>query len=171
VVENGAGRAKTPSDVPGENGSRRGSAGCCGAKCTRLAAAAPGGGKSRKRSVAGGRPRTLGCAGTAVGSVQGLSLRVDTFSSLSPMRSVKWCRERQMTVYGLSYNGWSGGMCPSRLTNTVGARARSSGSCAGGVVSSGSMFGSTQCLRKLLKKNFRRKFWRIWRIWKIGQVK
>jgi hypothetical protein len=31
----------------------------------------------------------------------------------------------------------------------------------GGVVSSGSMFGSTQCLRKLLKKNFRRKFLRI----------
>jgi hypothetical protein len=31
----------------------------------------------------------------------------------------------------------------------------------GGVVSSGSMFGSTQCLRKLLKKNFERKFWRI----------
>ncbi len=30
-----------------------------------------------------------------------------------------------------------------------------------GVVSSGSMFGSTQCLRKLLEKNFRRKFWRI----------
>ncbi len=40
------------------------------------------------------------------------------------------------------------------LKNTVGARARSSGSCGGGVVSSGRMFGSTECLRKLLKKNF-----------------
>jgi hypothetical protein len=29
----------------------------------------------------------------------------------------------------------------------------------GGVVSSGSVFGSTQCLRKLLKKNFGRCFW------------
>ncbi len=38
-------------------------------------------------------------------------------------------------------------------------RRRSAG--GGGVVSSGSMFGSTQCLRKLLKKNFGRKFWRI----------
>jgi len=50
-----AGRAKTPVGVPGENGSRRGSAGCCGAKCTRQAAAAPGGGKSRKRTAAGGQ--------------------------------------------------------------------------------------------------------------------
>jgi hypothetical protein len=111
------------------------------------------------RSVPGGPPRPLvgGCAGNAVGSVQGLSLRVDTLSSLSLMRSVKWCRERQMTVYGLSYISWSSGMCLSCLTNTVGALARSSGSCGGGVVSSGSMFGSTQCLRKLPKKNFRRK--------------
>jgi hypothetical protein len=116
--------------------------------------------------AAGGRPRTLGCAGGAVGSVQGLSLRVDTLTSLSPMRGVKWCRERRMTVKGPSYSGWSGGTCPSRLTNTVGARARSSGSYGGGwrgggggVMSSGSMFGSTHCLRKLLKKNFRRKFW------------
>jgi hypothetical protein len=42
--------------------------------------------------------RTLGCAGGAVGSVKGLSLRVDTLSSLSPMCSVKWCRERRMTA-------------------------------------------------------------------------
>ena len=43
------------------------------------------------RSVPGGPPLPLvgGCAGDAVGSVQGLSLRVDTLSSLSPMRSVK----------------------------------------------------------------------------------
>jgi hypothetical protein len=46
----------------------------------------------------GRRPQTLGSAGCAVGSAQGLSLRVDTLSSLSPMRSVKWCRERRMTV-------------------------------------------------------------------------
>ncbi len=32
---------------------------------------------------------------------------------------------------------------------------------SGGVVSSGRVFGSTQCLRKLLKKSFRRKFWGI----------
>ena len=46
----------------------------------------------------GRRPRTLDCAGGAVESVQGLSLRVDTLSSLSPMRSVKWWRERRMTA-------------------------------------------------------------------------
>jgi hypothetical protein len=85
---------KTPGGVPGENSSRRGSAGCCGAKCTQHAAAAPGGGKSRKRMAAGGRPRALESAGGAAGSVQGLSRRVDTLSSLSPMRSVKWCREQ-----------------------------------------------------------------------------
>jgi hypothetical protein len=48
---------------------------------------------------------------------------------------------------GPSYSGWSGGTCPSRLRNTVSVRARSSGTCGGagdGVVSSGSMFGSTQ---------------------------
>jgi hypothetical protein len=28
----------------------------------------------------------------------GFGLRVDTLSTLSPMRSVKWCRERRMTV-------------------------------------------------------------------------
>jgi hypothetical protein len=62
------------------------------AKCTRRAATAPGGGKSRKRTAAGGRPRALGNAGGAAGSVHGLSLRVDTLSTLStlsPMRSVK----------------------------------------------------------------------------------
>jgi hypothetical protein len=52
-------------------------------------AEAPGGGKSRKRTAAGGRPRALGNAGGAAGSVHGLSLRVDTLSNLSPMRSVK----------------------------------------------------------------------------------
>jgi hypothetical protein len=30
-----------------------------------------------------------------LGPWQGLSQRMDTLSSLSPMRSVKWCRERQ----------------------------------------------------------------------------
>jgi hypothetical protein len=49
------GRAKTSGGMPGENGSPRGSAGCCGAKCTRQAAAAPGRGKSRKRTAEGGR--------------------------------------------------------------------------------------------------------------------
>ncbi len=96
-----AGRAKTPDGVPGENGSRRSFAGCCGAKCSRRAAEAPGGGKSRKRTAAGGRPRTLGSAGSAVGLVQGLSQRVDTLSTLStlsPMHSVKKCRERRMTL-------------------------------------------------------------------------
>jgi hypothetical protein len=38
-------------------------------------------------------------------------------------------------------------------------RQRSAG--GGSVVSSDSMFGSTQCLRKLLKKNSGRKFWGI----------
>jgi len=59
-------------------------------KFTRWAAAA--------RAAAGGRPRTLGSTDGTVGSVQSLSLRVDTLSSLSLMRSVKWCRERRMTV-------------------------------------------------------------------------
>ncbi len=44
------GRAKTPGGMPGENGSRRGSAGCCGAKRTLRAAAeileADGGGQA-----------------------------------------------------------------------------------------------------------------------------
>jgi len=157
-----AGRAKTPGGGPGENGSQRGSAGCCGAKYSRRAIAAPGGEKSRKRTAAGGQPRTLGCAGGAVGSEQGLSLRVDTFSSLSPMRSVKWCREGQMTAQVSSYSGWSGGTWPSRLTNTVGARVRSLGSCGSGrgaaavlcLVEVGSAAFSVQCFRKLLKKIF-----------------
>jgi hypothetical protein len=62
----------------------------------------------------------------------GLESKVDTFSSLSPMRSVKWCREWQMTAQVSSYSGWSGGTWPSRLTNTVGARVRSLGSCGSG---------------------------------------
>ncbi len=37
-------RAKTPGGVPGENGSRRGSAGGSGAKCTRRAARLPAAG-------------------------------------------------------------------------------------------------------------------------------
>ncbi len=37
-----------------------------------------------------------------------------------------------MTAKGPSYSGWSGGTWLSRLTNTVGARARSSGSRCGG---------------------------------------
>jgi len=50
-----AGRAKTPGGGPGENGSQRGSAGCCGAKYSRRAIAAPGGEKSRiGRRRAGG---------------------------------------------------------------------------------------------------------------------
>ncbi len=40
--------------------------------------------------------------------------------------------KRRMHRVGPSYSGWSDGTCPSRLTNTVGARARSSGSCGGG---------------------------------------
>jgi hypothetical protein len=65
-----------------------------------LERSAPGGPprKSRKRTAAGGRPQTLGSAGGAVGSVHGSSLRVNTLSTLSPMRSVKWGRERRMTV-------------------------------------------------------------------------
>jgi hypothetical protein len=100
-----AGHAKTPGGWPGENGSRRGSAGCGRAKCTRRAAAAHGGGKSRKRRAVGGWPRTLGCAGGAVGSVQGLSRRVDTLSSLAPMRSVKLCREQRMTAAVWGFQG------------------------------------------------------------------
>jgi hypothetical protein len=37
-----------------------------------------------------------------------------------------------MTAQGRSYSCWSGGIWPSRLTKTVGARERSSGSCGGG---------------------------------------
>jgi hypothetical protein len=44
-LRTGAGPAKTPGGWPGENGSWRGSAGCCGAKCTLRAAAASDGGK------------------------------------------------------------------------------------------------------------------------------
>ena len=126
------------------------------------------GGPSRPLAVrnpgsdGGGRPRTLGCAGGAVGSEQGLSLRVDTLSSLSPMRSVKWCREGQMTAQVSSYSGWSGGTWSSRLTNTVGARVRSLGSCGSGrgaaavlcLVEVGSAALSVQCFRKLLMKIF-----------------
>jgi hypothetical protein len=45
-----AGRAKTPGGWPGENGSRRGSAGCCGVKCTwrPLAGENPGSGRWRQ---------------------------------------------------------------------------------------------------------------------------
>ncbi len=58
-----AGCAKTPGGWPGENGSQ----------------------KSQKQMVAGRRPLTMGCA---VWSVQGLSRRLDTFSSLSPIHSM-----------------------------------------------------------------------------------
>jgi hypothetical protein len=67
-----AGRAKIHGAVPGENGSRPGSADCCGAKCTWRAAAAPGGGKSRKRTVSGRRPWTLGCTRRRCGVGAGL---------------------------------------------------------------------------------------------------
>jgi hypothetical protein len=69
---------KIPGGWPGENSSRRSFAGCCGAKCTLHVTAAPGGGKARKQTAAGGWPLTLGCAGGAVGSVQGLSRRLDS---------------------------------------------------------------------------------------------
>ncbi len=48
-----------------------------------------------------------------------------------------------------------------RCTGEVIRQLRRWSAGGGGVVSSGSLFSSTQGLRKLLKKNFRRKFWRI----------
>jgi hypothetical protein len=67
-----------------------------------------------------------------------------------------------MTAQVSSYSGWSGGTWSSRLTNTVGARVRSLGSCGSGrgaaavlcLVEVGSAALSVQCFRKLLKKIF-----------------
>ncbi len=58
----------------------------------------PGRGKVPRADGAGGQHLTLGSAGGAVVWVQGLNWSVDTLSSLSPMHSVKWCRERGRTA-------------------------------------------------------------------------
>jgi hypothetical protein len=143
VSRTAGGRAKTPGGVPGENGSRCGSAGRCGAKHTLRAATAPGGGKSRKRTAAGGRPQTLGSAVGAVRLVQG--------AANDGVGAIVQRLERRY----VSVPPYENHRCVGEVIGQL--RWRSAG--GGGVVSSGSMFGSTQCLRKLLKKNFRRKFW------------
>jgi hypothetical protein len=109
--------------------------------------------------AAGGRPLTLGCAGGAVGSVQGLSRRVETLSfSLSDSQHevmqgaakdgvgavVKRLERRYVAVPPQKHR-----QCVGKVIRQL--RRRLAG--GGGVVSSGGMFGSTQCLRKLLKKN------------------
>jgi hypothetical protein len=95
----GGGGVKKPLAADqGEKGSQRGSLACSGAKCTLRAAVSPGGGKSRKRTAAGGQPLALGCAGGAVGSVEGFSRMVDILSFFSPMHKVRWCRDRLRRV-------------------------------------------------------------------------
>ncbi len=64
------------------------------------------------------------------------------------------------TAKGPSYSGWSGGTWPSRLMNTVGARARSLGSRGGGwraaavlclvAVCSAALHVLENCSRKIL---------------------
>ena len=116
----------------------------------------PGGGKSRKRTAAGGRPRILGSAGGAAGSMHGLSLRVDTLSTLSPMRSVKWWRERRMTAYRTVVQRLERRYVAvpphkhCRCAGEVVGQMRQRPVGGGGVVSSGGVFGSTQCFRKLV---------------------
>ncbi len=49
-----------PGGWPGENGSRRGSLACGGAKCTQRVAEMPGTGESRKQTAAGWAPAAPG---------------------------------------------------------------------------------------------------------------
>ena len=91
-VAAGVGPAKSPGGRPGGNVSQHSSAVQGGAKCTLRATEAPGGGKSRRRTM-GGRPLGLGSASGAVGSLQGFSQRVDTLSVLSLICRVIWCRD------------------------------------------------------------------------------
>ncbi len=83
MVENGGGGVQKPL-VAGQGKTVPGAV-----LLAAVGRSVPGGGKSRKRTAAGGRPLTLGCAGGAVGSVQGLSQRVETLTSMPPMRSMK----------------------------------------------------------------------------------
>jgi hypothetical protein len=83
-----AGCAKPPGGVPGGNGFSCGPTIMAGANLTWRGGAATGSGKSRKRT-AGGRPLGHGRAGCAVGSLQALSLVVETLSVLSPICSAK----------------------------------------------------------------------------------
>jgi hypothetical protein len=153
VVENGGGACKNPwRRARGKRFPAR-SAGSSGAKCTRRAAAAPGGGKSRKRTAAGGRPRALGGAGCAAGSVHGLSLRVDEVVKGSANDGVGTVVQRLERRY-MAVPPHEHHRCAGEVVGQPGRRL----ACGGGVVSSGSVFGSTQCFRKLLKKNFRRYF-------------
>jgi hypothetical protein len=109
------------------------------------------------RSVPGGPPLPLvgGCAGDAVGSVQGLSLRVDTLSSLSLMRSVKWCRKRQMTVYGLCTSAGAA-VCVYLASRTPSVRRRGRQAAAAAVlclvaVCSAALSVLENCPRKILE--------------------
>ncbi len=63
-----------------------------------------------------------------------------------------------MMVLGPSYSGWSVGTWLSCLTNTVGARARSSGSCGGGLRAAAVLFLVVECWAALsVLENFSRK--------------
>ncbi len=98
MVENGSGACKNPWRRPR---GKRFPARFCWLLWGEVYPAGRRGPRRReipKADGGGQRPRTLGSTGGAVGSVQGLSRRVDTLSSLSLMLSVKWCRERRMTV-------------------------------------------------------------------------
>jgi hypothetical protein len=155
-----AGRAKTPGGVPGENGSWRGSAGSSGAKCTQRAATAPGGGKSLE-AYGGGRAapnpgqRRRRCRIHAWFESEGRHLvhlvadaqrEVVEGAAVDGVGTVLQRLERRYVA-----------ITPHEYHRCVGevvgqSRRRLAG--GGSVVSGGSVFGSTQCLRKLLKKNF-----------------
>jgi hypothetical protein len=160
-----AGRAKTPGGVPGENGSRRGSAGSSGAKCTRRAATAPGGGKSRKRTAAGGRAPNPG--------QRRRRCRIHAWFESEGRHLVHLAADAQREVVEGAVDDGVGTVVQRLERRYVAVQPHEHHRCAGevdgqprrrlagsgGVVSSGSVFGSTQCLRKLLKKNFGRYFW------------
>ncbi len=142
-----AGRAKTPGGVPGENGSRRGSAGSSGVRCTQRAATAPGGGnpgQHRRRCwihawfESEGRHLVHLVTDAQREVVEGAA--VDGVGTV-----VQQLERRYVAVPPHEYHRCAG--------EVVGqSRRRLAGGSS--VVSSGSVFGSTQCLRKLLKKNF-----------------
>jgi hypothetical protein len=120
----GAGHAKTPGGRPGENGSQRGSAGCCGAKCTWRAFAAPGGGNPGSGLRRAGRPdpglRRRRCR---VG--EGLESEGRHLVLLVADVQREVVQGAANDSIGANYSSWSPVTWPSRLTSTFSARVRS----------------------------------------------
>jgi hypothetical protein len=89
-----------------------------------------------------------------VGLVQGFSRRVDALSSLSSIRKMKWCRDGEgALVERLERRDMAVPPDEHRPRTSQGVWQlwqRLPGRSV--VVSSGRMFGSIQCLRKLHKK-------------------